>query len=221
MKNHFLPVLACSAFCASQPTNGATLLVGNPTASGSNASYNLTSYGALDWAVWKKANGSNSAANAIPTDSKSGGTALSDLFTVGTTSGAGFRASTNSAPNWDFTYTDGITAGPTENANGVFHDTLGTAGKGVGLTVTLPTTNTYRITFFVAGYNTTTLLTASLTGATTVTNNLFTPLVSDPKNMAIFEIDATADNANDILSLQIVNTALSNPGTGADPAGSA
>lgn len=213
MKNiSLLPVL-CSAFLAMQAVQGATLSVSNATASASNTSYNLTSYGALDWEVWKKANGSNSAANAIATNSKAGGTALSDLFTVGATSAAGFRASTTSTPNWDFTYTDGTTAGPTDDANGVFHDTTGSAGKGVGLTVTLPTTGTYRITLFVAGYNTTTLLTASLAGATTVTNSSFTPLVSDPKNMAIFQIDATADSINDVLNLQIVNTALSNPTT--------
>lgn len=206
MKNlSFLSSLGLLALGMTAASDGATISIGDAVSSASNVTYDISSYGALDWAVWQKAAGTNAAYN-VATNSKNGATAVSDLFLVGT--GSGFRASTTSTPNWDFTFTDGTspTAGTISDANGVFHPTIGSSGKGVGLTVTLPTTSTYRITLFVAGYSTTSNLAVSLAGATTLNNTSFTPVVSNPKSMAYFTIDATADTAGDVLRLEFTNT---------------
>lgn len=216
------PTLFAGIFLATLSAAGAaTLAVSDAVASAGNLTYNISNYGALDWAVWQKVGGSSADYNQ-PTNSKSGATAVSNLINLGGGT-TGFRASTTSSPDWDFSFSDGTSgAGLVTDANGVFHpNTTGTSAggfpgrdKGIGLTVTLPTTDTYRITLFVAGYNTTTKLTASLAGATAVENTTFTPLISNPKNMAIFTIDATADTANAVLNLGIINTALRNPDSG-------
>ena len=99
------------------------------------------------------------------------------------------------------------------DVNGVFHPVLRTVGNGVGLTVTLPTTGTYQITLYVAGYDTTSQLRATLPGlADPVLNNSFAPgfPVSSVKRMGIFTIEATADTAGDLLNLQLTNTSDSN-----------
>lgn len=220
MKTHF--AFATASLLLTAFSQAATLSLSNAVPSGSNAQININSFGALDWTIWKKA-GSANAAGAAPSDSRSGGTAISDLYSVGGGT-AGFRASTNSTPNWDFVFTGGTptASGTVSDVNGVFHPDTGSAGKGVGLTVTLPTTNTYIITLFVAGFNTTTQLTASLAGATALTNSTFTPVSNDPKSMAYFQITATADAANSPVTLEIINTALSNPslpGSGIDANG--
>lgn len=215
MKTHFAFATASLLFTAL--SQAATLSLSNAVASGSNAQININSFGALDWTIWKKA-ASTTGAGAAPSNSSSTGTAISDLYAVGGGT-AGFRASTTSTPNWDFAYTGGTptASGTVSDVNGVFHPDIGSAGKGVGLTVTLPTTSTYIITLFVAGFNTTTQLTASLAGTTALTNSTFTPVSNDPKSMAYFQITATADAANNPVTLEIINTALSNPSTPGNP----
>lgn len=171
--------------------------------------YNLDTYGGLDWSVWKKPNGTDPAYN-LATNTRASSSAISDLFLVGTTTTAGYRASTSSPPTWDFSFTGGTSPPATTltDVNGVFHPDIGATGKGVGLTVTLPTTDVYRITLFVAGYDTTSTLTASLPGLTPVTNSTFTPGLPDAgvKRTGYFTIDAGADVAGQALTLEFVNT---------------
>lgn len=226
MKN---PSFALAGLLVASPFAGAaTLQISNATTSPGGSVYNINDYGAVDWAIWKRAAANPGSGYEVPSESKSGATAISNLTNVGGGT-AGFRASVSSYPDWDFSFTGGTAAssGTITDANGIFHPDTGSAGKGMGLTVTLPTTGTYVISLFVAGYNTTTSLTASLIGASNVANTSFTPNFPDdydnnpatnnPKDMALFQITATADNAGDAVTLQMINTALSNPGTPGNP----
>lgn len=219
------PTFAIASLLVLSPLAGAaTLQVSNAAASPGGSVYNINDYGALDWAIWKRAAANPGSGYEVPSESKSGATAISNLTNVGGGT-AGFRASVSSFPDWDFSFTGGTAApsGTISDVNGIFHPDTGSAGKGVGLTVTLPTTGTYLITLFVAGYNTTSSLTASIAGASSVVNTSFTPNYPDdydnnmatnnPKDMAIFQITASADNPGDAVTLEMVNTAISNPGT--------
>lgn len=195
--------------CCIAGADAATLSVADVLSSPNGTVYNLDDSGGLDWSVWKKVTGTDLTYN-VATNTKASSTAISDLFLVGTTTTPGYRASTNSSPTWDFTYTGGVspTEGTLADVNGVFHPDVAASGKGVGLTVTLPTTDLYRITLFVSGYDTIASLSASLSGATTVTNTSFTPglPVAAVKQTGYFTIDARADAIGDVLTLELINT---------------
>jgi len=188
----------------------ATLSITNIVSSPNGAVINLDSTGGLDWSVWKQAAGESATYN-VATNTKASSSAISDLFIVGAAS-TNFRASTSSSPNWDFTYTGGLnspTSGTAVDANGIFHPTTGTSGNGVGLTVTLPTTGTYTITLYVAGFATNSQLRATLPGVTDpVLNTSFSPGQPDSgaKQMGYFTIQAQANNAGDLVNLQLSNT---------------
>lgn len=190
----------------------ATLAISNVVSSPNGAVINLDSTGGLDWSVWKQATAGSFANYNVASNTKASSSAISNLFIVGAAT-TNFRASTSSTPNWDFTYTGGLnspTSGTTVDANGIFHPTTGTAGNGVGLTVTLPTTGTYTITLYVAGFATSSQLRATLAGVTDpVLNTSFSPGQPDSggaKPMGYFTVEAQANNPGDVLNLQLTST---------------
>jgi len=189
----------------------ATLSITNVVSSPNGAVINLDNTGGLDWSVWKQAAAGSDANFNVAANTKASSSAISNLFIVGAASST-FRASTSSSPNWDFTYTGGLnspTSGTVADANGIFHPTTGANGNGVGLTVTLPTTGTYTITLYVAGFATSSQLRATLPGITDpVLNTSFSPgqPITDVKQMGYFTIEAQANNPGDVLNLQLTST---------------
>lgn len=191
---------------SSAPLSAATISISRSAELAENLTFNIDNYGALDWAIWKTDSGSTDAANAIPTNEKSGAAFISNLFLVG---GGDFQTSTNSATNWDFDYTGGVnspTSGTYSNVNGVFNSLLKTNGSGLSLTVKLPTTDTYQIFLWAAAFAINDgQLTASLTGATNAVNNGMTGDFTAPKDMYLYTVTAKADSANDTVTLSLVN----------------
>ena len=213
MKTSIISIFSAVALVTAA-AHGATLSIADAVSSANGSVINIDNTGGLDWSIWKKP-GTTDASLGVATNTKASSSAISDLFIVGAANSE-FRASTSSTPDWDFTYTGGVNAPASStltDVNGVFHPVLRTVGNGVGLTVTLPTTGTYQITLYVAGYDTTSQLRATLPGlADPVLNNSFAPgfPVSSVKRMGIFTIEATADTAGDLLNLQLTNTSDSN-----------
>ncbi|MGE9266793.1 MAG: hypothetical protein ACQKBY_01750 [Verrucomicrobiales bacterium] len=184
----------------------ATLSVTRSAELAENSTFNIDDYGALDWAIWKNSGGTG-AALATPTHFKAGANLISDLSVVG---GGGFQGSINSVSNWDFIFTGSggsPVSGTSTNVNGVFNDQLQTQGAGLGLNITLPTTDTYKISLFAAAYGVDGpggLLTADLDGLVDTSGGVQGDFIA-PKDMYLFTIIAQADTAGQVLNIEFIN----------------
>jgi hypothetical protein len=183
----------------------AAAIIGAVDSDPSN-SVDLTALDALDWVFWSTG---TSNASGVPTHRMTAGASIiGNMAAVG---GDGLRGSTSDTkPETLFSYTDGTPASATAiRATGLFNQTLRQMNVGGEVTLTLPTTDTYYISLWVANYGGTGTLTASLPGAasyqdssTTYTNSATT------KDSALYTFTVTPDAAGDILTLRYVLTAF-------------
>lgn len=163
-----------------------------------DADFDLTALGTSDWAIWDT---SSDPASGVPTNEKSGGTLIGSMSAIG---GGNLRGSTSTTrPPYDFTFTDGISppVGSVDNVNSLFNTDLGTVDVGVGLDVTLPTTNTHTVTVWVSGFEGEGELTASLPGATSYVDSSTVFDGDNPKDAGYYTLSVTPDSANDVLNL--------------------
>jgi hypothetical protein len=200
----FAIVISCAFALALCPgTLDAASITGMYTAI-LDADFDLTALGTSDWAYWAT---TSNPASGVPTNSKLGGTLISNISAVG---GGNVRGSTSTTrPVYDFVFTDGTTPtmGTADNVRGLFNTQLDMVGAGVALDLILPTTGTHTITLWVSGFNGAGELTASLSGATDYVN--VTPLFGGDaeKDSAYYTLTASPDTAGDILNLSyILNT---------------
>lgn len=187
-------------------SHAATISISRSAKLAEDLSFDIDNYGEKDWALWQK-NAGTTSSNATPSNEKSGATLISSMSLVGT--GSSFTASTNAAPNWDFSYTGGLkapTSGISTDVNGVFNGTLKTQGNGVGLTITLPTTGTYNIYLWAAGFSLSNgQLTATLANAPNAVSTGLTDDAATLKDMYLYTLTVQANAVNDVVSLSLIN----------------
>jgi len=164
----------------------------------------LTAEGGEDWSYY---NTTSNPYSGAPTNSNSGGTLIGNITPIG---GGGVRGSSFES-DLRFTFTDGTSpSSGTLDVSGIFNTQLDTNGAGVGIDLTLPTTDTYEVLFFASGFfdydgGTRAQFTAQLTGASDYTDNsLESTTSSSPKDGIVYSLSVTPDNPNDVLSLSWV-----------------
>lgn len=156
-------------------------------------SYNITSLGAIDWALWVSGSASPGT-NKAPSQRKSGGGSLIGNLTCSTANLQGFTAYTPIV-----TWTDGAPTASSSAGNGEFNDlnSTGTSTNGANAQTTVPASTTTRKTRVFAGaYNSAVTLTCSLGDASAgpVTNTS----LNDPGSTGTFgyyEITCTAGSS--------------------------
>ncbi|WP_309399781.1 PEP-CTERM sorting domain-containing protein [Cerasicoccus maritimus] len=184
----------------------AATLDGSFVTTTQSTTWDLTALGTDDWEYWST---TASSFDGSPTNFKSGGNgSLSDLYAVG---GGGLRGTGSSAlTDIHISYTDG--SSPTSadaSLRGAFNSQLSVEGAGVGLDITLPTTDTYEVKIFTGGYfdssaGSVGTFTATLDGATTYTDSSLISTVNNPKAGIVYTLLVTPDSANDVLSVSMV-----------------
>ncbi|WP_193212868.1 hypothetical protein [Luteolibacter marinus] len=168
--------------------------------------FDITALGDLDWVYWDT---SASPATGVPTNEKSGGTAIGSMTAVGGGDPRGSSSATR--PFSDFSYSDGTAtvSGTATNPSGLFNSQLGAAGVGAGVSVgiTLPTTNSYQVTVFGAVYRVASEFRASLPGAPDYTNTSLLRTTGSTsgaeKTSGAFTLIVTPDNPGDVLTVQL------------------
>ena len=155
-------------------TINAATLTGTLTP-GNQTNVNLTTTGGIDWVVW----GGGTTNTLAPSDSKSGGTAISDLTTVGnpgTTPRTGDGHNGSALDPWHtFDWTDGSPlATATSYYSGLMYATnkgvYGVTSQGIGFSMTAAGSSTQSriLDIYFLSYLGTTTITASLPGAAPV-----------------------------------------------------
>lgn len=189
--------------CVAGLSAHAALILGTAE-SKSAESFDLTALGGTDWACWST---SANPAGGTPTNRKSGGVLVTGLYAVG---GGSLRGSSSGTqPGITFTYTDGTSpaSGSFVKPTGLFNTQLDTVGAGVGLSITLPTADTYLISVWGGAFGSVGVqgtFTASLPGATTYSDSSLTDNYDTTKNSMLYQLTVTPDNANDVLALSLV-----------------
>ena len=186
----------------SLPLSAATLMGTRTTVGPSAPAFNLTTIGTSDWAYWETA---ANPATGTPTDEKSGATIVSSMIAIGGGSVRGSSSATR--PNASFSWMDGanVAMGSQTRATGLFNSDIDTGNRGVGMTITIPTTETYQITVWTYNFGGAGTFSASLPGATTYSNTTASSLNSDPKASYFYTLTVTPDAVNgtaNVLSLQ-------------------
>lgn len=179
-------------------------------------SNNLTTQGSVDWAYWAAATGSGTSygTNMVPTNEKSGGTAISNLSIVGS---GNLRASDSADGAGAYSWSDGTSpiSGTNQNLAGglIFSSALNTGGAGFSLTVTGATAGqTYYVMLYFGGYNATGNLTLTLPGVTSVTDNTQVFAGVSPKAIVGYQVSFTPDNAGDQLSIRYTGSSTTASG---------
>jgi hypothetical protein len=159
----------------------------------SGAGVNLTDVGGYDWVYWN---------STTPTNMKLGSPgAISGLSPVGLQS---LRAPSSSGSTF-FSYTDGTSpASETDITLKGAYNTLNAEGSGLSVSITLPTTDIYTVTFVGMAYNCTAQMTATLDGATTFVDSSFTQSLAE-KWSGIYTFTVQPDEAGAVLKLDFIN----------------
>ena len=178
----------------------AALIVGSVNTSPPGTA-DLTAIGWLDWAYWNTATGSGHS--GLPANEKAGGSMIGSAAAVG---GGTLRGSTSTTwPATYFSYSDGtspVSDGPIRYT-GVFNTQLDTLNAGASLTVELPTVDPYFVYLWVANYNSTGQLSATMPGAVAYVDASGTHNtdMGGGKGMTLYTLMVTADNPGDLLTL--------------------
>lgn len=189
--------------CAAGLPAHAALILGSAAVK-TTETFDLTALGAADWAYWST---SANPAVGTPANKKSGGVLVTGLYAVG---GGSLRGSSSATqPGITFTYTDGTSpaAGSIAKPTGLFNTQLDIVGAGVGLSIVLPTAETYLVSVWGGAFGNVGVqgaFTASLPGATSYSDTSLTDNYDTTKNSVLYQLTVTPDNANDVLDLSLV-----------------
>ena len=184
----------------------AATLSGSVTTSVSSP-VNLTNEGPVDWAIWDYTAAAQGTSGA-PSNRKLGGTAIGNMSAVvGTPRGI---TGTFSPPT--YTYTNGTSpASATAAAIGAITDTsVNVVGSGWRLSVTGDPLTTETVKLYVAGFNGTGTLTATLNGATTYTDS--SRVYGGTRSGALYALTFKPDSASDVLQVSYVLQSVSGSG---------
>ncbi len=214
MNTNFSTIVALSGISLAGQLSAATIMgaISADTPSDS-VSYDLSALGTSDWAIWHNpaTEANSTTVLADPSVSKAGSTIIGNIVPVGGSTTV--RSSdSNTRPSTDFSYgsdaTTGI-GGSVTNAIGYFNSSLNTTDVGVGLSITLPTADTYEVTIFTALFGDTenrgTVGDFEATiGTATYSNSGQTDDSVTAKNSYFYTLLVTSDQPGNIL--QISNT---------------
>lgn len=179
------------------------------TKDGHSGFVNFADEGTLDWVVWEY--NTKSSVEGTPTSFKDQADYISDAFAVG----GNDKLRGANGTDLEISLTPGQVAGQGRSANGaILNQSLQGDGAGVGLTITVPTTDQYVARIYVGGFRTEpSPLIATLPGADPVQ---FTPSFTDGdgtrKDAGIFELTFQADDIDGVSNVLEVKFTL-NPGT--------
>lgn len=187
--------------CALPVVGQAATITGSFNAS-PGSSFNLTELGGADWGIW-------SAASGTPSNSKSGGNAISNVTFLGSGIARAVGPATAS-----FSYTDGTS--PTnfsgKPTNGVTDNTLRTTGHGVQFTVTNPTLSPMDVYVFVSGYEASSVnFTASLPGAASYVHTEASYGSDASKPSALYTLRFTPDAVDGVSNVLTVSYTFGTP----------
>lgn len=206
------PIAALALLAASTGATFAASVTGTVSGPFTNLeTVDLSAYGTLDWAYWADGNSSNVAA----TNSKRDASLIGNLVAVGNTASL-VPGGSATKPALSFTYTDGVLPqSGTAERPGLFNNATGVANVGVGVSIDLPTTDTYLIYIWVAAFNQNqgdVVLTASFGGEAYYTDSSisYTGAGSQTKDSYLYTLTATADNIGDTLDIKLVNQRVGN-----------
>lgn len=207
--------VACTTGLAATSASAA-MLTGDythvPAISGSDnysGFVNFADEGVLDWVLWER--NTSSAVNGVPTSQKDDANYFGDAFAIGGNSqlrGAG-------GTDLEISTTPGQVAGQGRSSGGaILNRSLQGEGAGVGLTITVPTTDQYVARIYVGGFSTLeSPLTATLPGAQSVVfNPQYTSGHNGYKDAGILELTFQADAVDGISNVLEVTFTL-NPST--------
>ncbi len=170
-------------------------------------SFNLTDLGSSDWAIFASADGSH-------TNSKAGGSAISNAVVVG-----GGTGRTVGGPGVTYSFSDGTnpvsgSISPVGFANDLFH----TAGAGFQFQVTNPTTSTMTVNVFVSGYETgNNTFTASRPGADDYVQTSSSYASNPAKPIRVYTLQFTpdaVDGVSNVLTVRYEMTGILDHGNG-------
>jgi len=161
-------VLAVSAFVlgVGVADTHAAVLIGTVNTAPGNASFDLTTNGDLDWAVWNLA--SSTTVAGTPTNRKDDVTAK--IGTISTVGAGSLRGPTSPGTETKFfSYSDGLapTTLSSQTQGLIFNNSLNTPGAGVQTTITGVVGQETTVYVWATGFAATGTMTATLTGATT------------------------------------------------------
>lgn len=172
-----------------------------------DADFNLTTLGTVDWAYW------TGQGTGTPSNEKLTGTLIGNITAIG---GDGVSGSTSSTlPAFDFDFVDGTSpvTGTANNPTGRFNNPTNTAGIGVSLDLTLPTTDTYTINLFASAFRVDiSTFTASIDGASDFVSTGLDHAGSGSKQGGLYTLSVTPDTAGDVLSLDLILTDIGSNG---------
>lgn len=203
----FLLTLLSAFWLGSGAASAATILGSSVpvTEGGTGDDFNLTTLGTSDWTVWNSTSIGTDA--ATPTNSMSGGVLISDLSAIGGGAVRGTGSGNNTAADFMFTNGTPVASATIGNAVGAFNTGLDVLGSGISFTLTLPTTSSYTILIWGAGFEVTQgTLTASLSGATNFVDTLLTAGSGAPKSTRLYTLTATPDSPGDVITIQLAMT---------------
>ena len=179
--------------------------------------FSLTDLGTEDWAYWVP--GTATGNPLAPTSAKAGASLISDMVPVsgdiGDTSVVRGSTSAYARTANDF-FVDGSLVTTNAGCTGGFNSRLDHVGNGVGITVTLPTTDLYAVHVWVGMFGDAGgqgLLTASLTGAGDFTDtSLVVPGASGDAaytsgHSGFYTLTVQADSPGDALTVTYVLSA--------------
>ncbi len=179
-----------------------------PAASGSNnysGFVNFADEGTLDWVLWEY--NTSSEVPGTPTLAKDAADYISDAYAIG---GNGKLRGANGT-DLEISTTPGAIAGQGRaSAGAILNQSLKGQGAGIGLMITVPTTDLYVARIYVGGFRTqASPLTARLPGAADV---VFTPTFLDGannfKDAGIFELTFQADAVDGVSNVLEVTFTL-------------
>jgi len=179
-----------------------------PAVSGS-ANYsgfvNFADEGVLDWVLWEY--DTKSAVPGTPTSSKEGADYISDAFAIG----GNDKLRGAKGIDLEISITPGAVAGEGRaSAGAILNQSLKAEGAGVGLTITVPTTDQYIARIYVGGFRTDeSPLIATLPGADPVQfTPSFTAGETGFKDAGILELSFQADAVDGISNVLEVRFTL-------------
>lgn len=210
----FAYLLAATLFCAAAAQaalititkiDPATANFGDLSAN----NYNLSTLGTTDWTIW-------GAASLTPSERMNGGSGIGALaYDDSSTTVKGFGSSaTGRNPLYSWSNGTSVTAhggadfNVLTSANDPAVGNGGTGSTGQTFTLTVDAdTKASQLYLWLGAQNSFFDIDATLTGGTSQTLNVGTS--ANNPDMGLFRIDFTADNASDLLTVDLVKTAVS------------
>jgi hypothetical protein len=197
-----------AAVLAQASVQAATLIGNVNTAPAS--SVNLTTDGTLDWSIWNTTSATGVASPVAPTNKMASSPGI--ISTVGSISGGTLRGSAITSTE-TFSYSNGTsptTLSPAVTQGSIFESAVGSAGKGLTLTLQGDTNALRAVDIWATGFDGTGTMTATLNGTTPVVLMSQAYGVNSLEAPTLFTLTYQTNSNSDVLN---ISYNLTNTGT--------